>query len=68
MITLLTARGDECHAPGATQWIPESGARNVNGLRMQRLGGPADAGIFGIRSTLAAHALAADINGQSPLA
>jgi hypothetical protein len=29
---------------------------------------PADADIFGIRSTLAAHAVPADINGRSPLA
>jgi len=68
IITLLTARGDGRHAPRAIQWIPESGARNVNGLRMQRLVGPADADIFGIRSTLAAHALPADITGQSRLA
>jgi len=68
IITLLTARGDGCHAPPVTRWIPESGARNVTGLRMRRLVGPADAGIFGIRSIPAACALPADINGQSPLA
>jgi hypothetical protein len=68
IITLLTARGDGCHAPPVTRWIPESGARNVTGLRMRRLVGPADASIFGIRSIPAACALPADINGQSPLA
>src|SRR2546430_1532984 len=67
-VTLLPVRGDGYHARGASQWIPESGARNVNGLRMQRLVGPADAGMFGIRSTRVAHALPADINGPSPLA